>query len=113
MDFHKRIELLFIPRGLSLRISTQLSLPHPSDVRSLIYLFLQRSALRSELSLLRTRLRDSEAQREQLHEQLLSAEKHADRIQSKSLSSSNVTTKPEHTESTPVENGSSPAVSPA
>ncbi|KAI0645645.1 BRE1-domain-containing protein [Trametes meyenii] len=43
------------------------------------------SVLRSELSLVRTKLRDAESQKEKFREELVAAEKRADRLQSKSL----------------------------
>ncbi|OCH92316.1 BRE1-domain-containing protein [Obba rivulosa] len=43
------------------------------------------STLRSELSLIRTRLRDSELEKERYHEELVAAEKRVDRLQSRTL----------------------------
>ncbi|KAI0775654.1 BRE1-domain-containing protein [Trametes elegans] len=45
----------------------------------------ENAVLRSELSLVRTRLRDAESQKEKFREELVAAEKRADRLQSKSL----------------------------
>ncbi|KAI0745838.1 BRE1-domain-containing protein [Earliella scabrosa] len=71
----------------------------------------ERSALRSELSLLRTQLQDTQSQKDRLHDQLVAAEKRTDRLQSKSLnpnpSSTNTTEEP--AESASVEPVSSPA----
>ncbi|OJT06362.1 E3 ubiquitin-protein ligase BRE1 [Trametes pubescens] len=48
----------------------------------------ENSALRSELSLVRTKLRDAESQKEKFREGLVAAEKRADRLQSRSLNPS-------------------------
>ncbi|KAH9858793.1 BRE1-domain-containing protein [Lenzites betulinus] len=45
----------------------------------------ENSVLRSELSLVRTKLRDAESEKEKFREELVAAEKHADRLQSRSL----------------------------
>ena len=78
---------------------------------TIVSAWLQSSALRSELSLMRAQLRDSESQRDRVYEQLLSAEKRGDRLQSKSNSSNTLVTEVAPAESTPAENGSSPPVS--
>ena len=72
---------------------------------------LQRSALRSEVSLLRIQLDESVAQKEKFHEQLIAAEKRADRLQSKSLQPVSAIAKEEPSESGSREPESSPAVS--
>ncbi|KAI0703349.1 BRE1-domain-containing protein [Cerioporus squamosus] len=68
----------------------------------------ERAALRSELTSVRARLRDSESQRQAYHEQLLAAEKRVDRLQSKSLVSDSSAVKEEHSEHAPTEPVSSP-----
>ncbi|KAI0743501.1 BRE1-domain-containing protein [Daedaleopsis nitida] len=72
----------------------------------------ERSALRSEVSLLRIQLDESVAQKEKFHDQLIAAEKRADRLQSKSLQTGSVITKEEPSESGSREPESSPAPPP-
>ncbi|OBZ67158.1 E3 ubiquitin-protein ligase BRE1 [Grifola frondosa] len=68
------------------------------------------SSLRSELSLVRTRLRDVESEKEQFHEELVAAEKRVDRLQSRALSSIQThPVKAEVMEDSPQETPSSPA----
>ncbi|KAI0780121.1 BRE1-domain-containing protein [Fomes fomentarius] len=68
----------------------------------------ERSALKSELALLRTQLRDTQSQKDRFHEELIAAEKRADRLQSKSINPLTVT-KEEPIESAPTESAASPA----
>ncbi|TFK86628.1 BRE1-domain-containing protein [Polyporus arcularius HHB13444] len=68
----------------------------------------ERAALRSELTSVRARLHDSESQRQNYHEQLLAAEKRADRLQSKSLTSSSSAAQEEPNETVSTEPLSSP-----
>ncbi|KAI0374105.1 BRE1-domain-containing protein [Pilatotrama ljubarskyi] len=73
----------------------------------------ENSALRSELSLVRTKLRDTESQKERFREELVAAEKHADRLQSSSLSANASKAKQETGESVSAESASSPHQPPA
>ncbi|KAH9892516.1 BRE1-domain-containing protein [Cubamyces lactineus] len=66
------------------------------------------SVLRSELSLVRARLRDTETRNEQLREELVAAEKRADRLQSKSLNPGAAKVKDDVAEGSPAEDASSP-----
>ncbi|RPD59927.1 BRE1-domain-containing protein [Lentinus tigrinus ALCF2SS1-6] len=72
----------------------------------------ERAILQSELSSVRARLRDSESQRQSYYEQLLAAEKRADRLQSKSLTPGQSVAKEEPTDSTTTEMVSSPGPPP-
>lgn len=71
----------------------------------------QNSALRSELSLVRTKLRDAESQKEKFREGLVAAEKRADRLQSRSLNPSASNVKDESADGPSEEKTSSPQVS--
>ncbi|KAI0358367.1 BRE1-domain-containing protein [Trametes cingulata] len=67
----------------------------------------ENAALRSELSLVRTKLRDAESQKEKFREELVAAEKRADRLQSRSLNANASKAKEEAGESSPTERTSS------
>ncbi|EMD37345.1 hypothetical protein CERSUDRAFT_105371 [Gelatoporia subvermispora B] len=68
------------------------------------------SSLRSELSLIRTRLRDSEKQKERYYEDLIASEKRSDRMQSKTLAAlHHVPVKEEAIIDSPHETPASPA----
>ncbi|KAH9929494.1 BRE1-domain-containing protein [Epithele typhae] len=64
------------------------------------------SALRSELSLVQSQLRDSEAQRDEVHEKLISAEMRADRLQCRPASQKLAVVGEDRGEGTPAEGGS-------
>ncbi|KAJ8462214.1 hypothetical protein ONZ51_g11039 [Trametes cubensis] len=66
------------------------------------------SVLRSELSLVRARLRDTETRNQQLREELVAAEKRADRLQSKSLNPNATKVQEDPAEASPAEDASSP-----
>ncbi|KAL1939862.1 hypothetical protein VTO73DRAFT_9562 [Trametes versicolor] len=68
----------------------------------------ENSALRSELSLVRTKLRDAESQKEKFREGLVAAEKRADRLQSRSLNPSASNVKDESADGPSEEKASSP-----
>ncbi|KAM5530764.1 hypothetical protein V8D89_015571 [Ganoderma adspersum] len=67
----------------------------------------ERAILLAELSLIRLRCRDAETQTQRYHEQLLAAEKRADRLQSRSLVPNHATVNEEPARSPSVENGAS------
>ncbi|KAI8993085.1 BRE1-domain-containing protein [Trametes punicea] len=70
------------------------------------------SVLRSELSLVRTRLRDAESQKEKFREELVAAEKRVDRLQSKSLNPNASKPKEQQREDSSTENIEVPSPQP-
>ncbi|KAI0328649.1 BRE1-domain-containing protein [Cubamyces sp. BRFM 1775] len=70
------------------------------------------SVLRSELSLVRAKLRDTESRNEQLRDELIAAEKRVDRLQSKSVNPGASKAKEDPAEGSSAEDASSPQPQP-